>query len=147
MLKIICFILFIFVYNLYDINIPVDIDFISKKSKNEYTIIYNNYASSYVYKLNLNMDNATLVQEKYFNTQILQFQQLENDLSIYSFHTHAIIINKGINKTVSWDDIYLNRFKVHGFSQNMFLICTSNTSSLHFATFNLLYEDFHLSLI
>lgn len=52
----------------------------------------------------------------------MHFQQLENNLSIYSFNTYTIINNKGINRSISWEDNYYNHFRTQTFSNNRFII-------------------------
>ncbi len=131
MLKIIFLNLFIFIYNLYKVQIPYYADFFHRKSKDEYILISNRmlYVHEKVYTLKIETDNITLIDEKQLYEKIRDFQLFENDLFIYSYSDNAVIDYKGKERTIYMSNYFGETLQAQAYSNKILLFCSSHFTS------------------
>ena len=157
MLEIIFVSLFFVVSNYYTVKIPnplsnqflFSINGLFKTYKNEYIMIINEWASSNAYKLEMNYDNITFIDEKYFSSSLERILAIDN-IIIYSFMFYAYVENNGKTNEIEWGKILYDnqRLATETFNNDCFLICTwtynfSLNSAFHYEE----RYDFQLLLI
>lgn len=141
MFRIIFLNLFIFIYNLYQVEIPYLANFFHRKSKNEYILVSLTDRHRKAFTLNIDTDNITLVDEKELNDGLRDFQLFENDLFIYSYDNRAVIDYKGKEKTIYTGNYFGERLQTQAYSNNILLLCSS-----HYTSGNSPYYLYHIDM-
>ena len=165
MLEIIVLSLFFFVSNFYTVNIPVPDDGIFnsisgliKKDNNKYILVNNQFYSCYIHKLEMEYDNITFLDKRYFSGNhgnhddtMEAFWVIDNNIIIYSFMFHAFVENNGKTNDIIWGNIHWGtkkRYLTETSSYDCLLICTwTHNFSLNSAVHIDDRYDFQLNLI
>jgi len=144
---IILLILPLFVINLFKLKIKIpffgNIDFFLKESRNEYIII-SGFQKSYVFRVNIKTDNYTIIDERSFVDQIMNFMKMGNNINVYTFPFYSIIENNGKTNKIQLNSIFRGDFADQVYSGNSLLICSYN---YNVSEFSVIKYDIQLSLL